>query len=311
MFNKPKFWDKKIGLNAVLFIPFSLIFLFIVFLKKRFTKVIKFKIPIICIGNIYIGGTGKTPTSIKLANELDKLGKKPVILRKYYKNHIDEYNLINNNSQNLIINKDRQKGIEVAEKDYDVVILDDGFQDHKIKKNLNIICFNSNQLVGNGFTLPSGPLRESLNSLKDVKIVIINGTRNFEFEKKILKINKNLKIFNSFYKPNNVDQFKNKNLLAIAGIGNPENFFRILKENSLDIKEQLIFPDHYQFTKAEFKEIAENAKEKNYQIITTEKDFYKVKDFDIKGLKYLKVSLEINKKDELIKLINEIYDKKN
>ena len=199
----------------------------------------------------------------------------------------------------------------MAEKDYDVVILDDGFQDHKIKKNLNIICFNSNQLVGNGFTLPSGPLRESLNSLKDVKIVIINGTRNFEFEKKILKINKNLKIFNSFYKPNNVDQFKNKNLLAIAGIGNPENFFRILKENSLDIKEQLIFPDHYQFTKAEFKEIAENAKEKNYQIITTEKDFYKVKDFDIKGLKYLKVSLEINKKDELIKLINEIYDKKN
>ena len=308
--NKPKFWEKK-NIISILLLPLSIAYLLIFSLVKKITKPKEFNIPVLCVGNIYLGGTGKTPTSIFLSDEISKQGKKTVILRKYYKNHIDEYNLINNNSQNLIINKDRQKGIEVAEKDYDVVILDDGFQDHKIKKNLNIICFNSNQLVGNGFTLPSGPLRESLNSLKDVKIVIINGTRNFEFEKKILKINKNLKIFNSFYKPNNVDQFKNKNLLAIAGIGNPENFFRILKENSLDIKEQLIFPDHYQFTKAEFKEIAENAKEKNYQIITTEKDFYKVKDFDIKGLKYLKVSLEINKKDELIKLINEIYDKKN
>ena len=81
---KPRFWDKKIGLLAILLLPFSLIFLFLIFLKKKFARVNVFKIPIICVGNIYIGGTGKTPASL-LANELSKLGRNPAILRKYYK----------------------------------------------------------------------------------------------------------------------------------------------------------------------------------------------------------------------------------
>ena len=75
------------------------------------------------------------------------------------------------------------------------MILDDGLQDYRINKNLNIVCFNQNQLVGNGLILPSGPLRESLSSLKDVEVVIINGTKNKDFEDKILNINKNLKVF--------------------------------------------------------------------------------------------------------------------
>ena len=74
---------------------------------------------------------------------------------------------------------------------YDVAILDDGFQDYKIKKDLNIICFNSNQLIGNGFVFPSGPLREDLSSLTSVDIVVINGEKNKEFERKILDINNN------------------------------------------------------------------------------------------------------------------------
>ena len=92
---KPKFWDKKIGLISVLLFPLSLITVLIVFIKKRFIKKNIFDIPIICVGNIYVGGTGKTPTSILLANEITKLDKKPVILRKFYSNHQDEYELIN------------------------------------------------------------------------------------------------------------------------------------------------------------------------------------------------------------------------
>ena len=88
--NKPKFWDKKNSLISILFFPLTLIVLLFIFFKKKLIKVKKFKLPIICVGNIYIGGTGKTPTSIFLANELLKLGKKSVILRKYYKSHIEE-----------------------------------------------------------------------------------------------------------------------------------------------------------------------------------------------------------------------------
>ena len=143
LLNKPKFWDKKNSLLSILFFPISLIVLLYIFLKKKLTKIIKFNIPVICVGNIYVGGTGKTPTSILLANELSRLNKKPVILRKYYKNHIDEHRLIKENFKNLILNKDRVEGIrEAEEKKYDSIILDDGFQDYKIKKDLSILCFN-------------------------------------------------------------------------------------------------------------------------------------------------------------------------
>jgi tetraacyldisaccharide 4'-kinase len=309
--NKPKFWDKKNSLISILLFPFSLVVSASNLLKKKFTKPVEFNIPIICIGNIYIGGTGKTPASILLANEFLKLGRNPVILKKYYKDHSDEHNLIREHFKNFILSQNRIDGIRNAEKaNYDCVILDDGFQDCKIKKDLNIVCFSSNQLIGNGYVLPSGPLRENLSSLIDAHIVLINGSKDDKFEQKILNINKDLEIFYSNYKPTNIDQFKNKKLLALAGIGNPDNFFQLMEKNNLDIKEKLIFPDHYQFTKKEVENIVEVSRNKNYQIIMTEKDFFRIKDYNIEGLKYLKVSLEINDKDRFIKRLNRLYDKK-
>ena len=306
--NKPKFWDRKIGLISILFFPLSLIVIFFTFLKKKITKTRGFKIPVICVGNIYLGGTGKTPTSILLANELSKLGKKPLILRKYYKNHNDEYSLIKNYFKNLIISKNRIEGLKEAEKsNFDIVILDDGLQDYKIKKNLSIVCFNNNQLIGNGMVLPSGPLRENLSILKNVEIVIINGSKNINFENKILNINKKLEIFYSFYKPINLDQFKNKKLLALAAIGNPENFFQLVEKNNLKIFKKKIFPDHYQFSKAEMQNILREAEMENYQVIMTEKDYYKINHYKLKKINYLKVSLEIYNKEKLFKKINSLY----
>ena len=306
--DKPKFWDRKIGLISILFFPLSLIVIFFTFLKKKITKTRGFKIPVICVGNIYLGGTGKTPTSILLANELSKLGKKPLILRKYYKNHNDEYSLIKNYFKNLIISKNRIEGLKEAEKsNFDIVILDDGLQDYKIKKNLSIVCFNNNQLIGNGMVLPSGPLRENLSILKNVEIVIINGSKNINFENKILNINKKLEIFYSFYKPINLDQFKNKKLLALAAIGNPENFFQLVEKNDLKIFKKKIFPDHYQFSKAEMQNILREAEMENYQVIMTEKDYYKINHYKLKKINYLRVSLEIYNKEKLFKKINSLY----
>ena len=135
MLIKPKFWDNKIGMLAVILFPLSLLYQLIIFLKKKTVSIKKFSYPIICVGNIYIGGTGKTPIAILLANELTRLKKKSAILRKYYKNHQDEYELIRNNINNLIVNRSRVKGLLEAEKsNFDIVILDDGLQDYKIKK---------------------------------------------------------------------------------------------------------------------------------------------------------------------------------
>ncbi len=307
MLFKPKFWDKKIGLISVLLFPFSLITILFIFLKKRIKKKISFKTSVICVGNIYLGGTGKTPTSIVLAKEIARLNKKPVILRKFYKSHHDEHELIRNNFENLILSKSRSKAIKKLERsEYDVVILDDGLQDYEIKKDLSIACFNQNQLIGNGLIIPSGPLRESLNALKEVEVVMINGVKNEDFENKILNINKNLKIFYSYYKPSNLNDFKNKKLFALVGIGNPDNFFKLISENQLKIEKKFVYPDHYRFSKNEIQSIIQEAENENAEIIMTEKDYFKIKEFKLKKINFLKVSLEIQQKAELMEIIKKI-----
>ena len=300
--NKPIFWDKeKISFFSILLFPLTLIVLAIIFFKKIFFSSKKFNIPIICVGNIYLGGTGKTPTSIFLAVELTNLGFKPVIVRKYYEEQKDEHNLIKHNFTDLILSSSRELGIMEAEKrGFDIVILDDGLQDYKIKKNLSIVCFNQKQLIGNGQVLPSGPLRESLSALKSTDIILINGDKVPIFEKKLLKINKNLKIYYSSYEPVNINQFSNYKLMAIAGIANPKNFFTILEKNNLNIKEKLTFPDHYRFTKNQIQNIINDAKNKKLKIIMTEKDFFKINEFKIEKVDYLKVFLKVNEKQDLI-----------
>ncbi len=301
---KPKFWDDKIGLYSVVLFPITLITLLIIFIKKKIIKPIKFDIPIICVGNIYLGGTGKTPTSIVLANELSSMGKRTAILRKFYKSHVDEYNLIKSKFKNLILNKNRINGIfEAVKVGYDCIVLDDGFQDYKIKKSLNIICFNNNQKLGNGFVIPAGPLRENLKSLKDAQIILINGKKDLKFEEKILNINRKLKIFYSSYRPLNLENFRGKKLMAIAAIGNPINFFELLKRNNLTLEEEKIYPDHYEFKKKEINNLIKYAEENNYHLIMTEKDYFKLKEICENKLDYLKVSLEIENFENFKKII--------
>lgn len=303
--SKPLFWDKKtISFISILLYPFTLITMLIIVFKKNFFITKKFNIPVICVGNIYIGGTSKTPTSVLISKRLSGLGLKTAIIRKYYEDHVDEHKLIKHNYDNLILCRNRNLGITEAEKEgFDTVVLDDGLQDYTIEKNLSIVCFHQNQLIGNGLVLPSGPLRENLNTLKNAKIILINGNRVPNFEKKLLNVNKNLEIFYSQYKPENISQFKNQRLLALAGIANPENFFKLLEENNLTIEEKLSFPDHHRFNEKEIQNIINKAKLKNLKIIVTEKDFFKLNEFKLEDINYLKVSLSIHNEERLIERI--------
>ena len=131
-----------------------------------------------------------------------------------------------------------------------------------------------------------------------------------KIEDKILNINEKLNIFYSSYKPVNLDEFRNKKLMAVAGIGNPDNFFQLLEENNLFVEKKLIFPDHYNFSKNEIQKIINDAKRKNYQIIMTEKDYYKIKDDNKNQVKFLKVMLKIENQEKLIKIINKGMIKK-
>jgi len=302
---KPNFWHNKSSLISILLLPLSFFWIILTRIRGIILKSKKYDIPIICVGNIYVGGTGKTPLSIKIANEFKvKRKKRSVIVRKFYKNHNDEHKLILENTKELILNRNRSLAVEEAiKKNYDLVILDDGFQDYSIKKDLNILCFNSEQLIGNGQTFPAGPLRESISSVKKADLIIINGKKNIKFEKKIKKISKTIKIYYSSYLPLNINKFKKKNILAFAGIGNPENFFKTLKKYNLKVKKTLAFPDHYRYKKNDINEIIKLSKKEKLKIITTEKDFFRLKDYKIKEIDYLKLDLNIKNKSKLMERI--------
>ncbi len=295
IFKKPKFW-KNINFFSLVLLPFSLITVIFNYIKKISITGQRFRVPIICIGNIYIGGTGKTPLSIFIYNLFKKKKFKPAIVRKYYESHLDEINLTKNKVQNFFIEKERVSSIIQAEqKESNIIILDDGLQDISITTDLNICCFNSQDLIGNGFLLPAGPLREQFNKLKNCRIVVINGKRNIAFEKKLKSLSNNIKIFQSKYEIKNLKKLKGKKLLAFAGIGNPKNFFNLLKEHGLKIKDEISFPDHYSYSKNEIKKLIKNAEQKSLKLITTEKDFFRIKRLGLRNIDYVSVDLKIVK----------------
>ena len=208
----------------------------------------------------------------------------------------------------MISNVRRDKAILLAENEFNLAILDDGFQDYKIVKNMSIICFHHKQLIGNGYVFPSGPLRESINSINRAQIAIINGDKNIKFESKLLKINSNIKIFYSKYKLINQEKFENKDILAFAGIGNPNNFFDLLSSEGLKIRHTISYPDHYNFQKEEILKIIKYAQKNKYTILTTEKDYLRIEKYKLPEINFCGIDLNISKKEELLKLIESIYD---
>ena len=154
---KPNFWDKKdITFWSIFLFPISLAIQSLFFIKKVTTKKNYFsKKTIICIGNIYLGGTGKTLLAIEISLILKNLNLKSAIIKKFYNDQFDEVELIKNKIKNVIVRSSRYVAIQIAiKKKFNILILDDGLQDNSIYKELNIVCFNNNQLIGNSLTIP-------------------------------------------------------------------------------------------------------------------------------------------------------------
>ena len=292
-FKKPKFWN-SINFLSVILLPFSLLTLVFNIFKSQVITENRFNIPIICVGNIFIGGTGKTPLSIYIYNLLKNKKFKPAIVRKYYPSHADEINFTKSKVRQFFSDRKRLVSISKAIiKKNNVIIMDDGMQDVSVNKDLSIICFNSTDLIGNGFLLPAGPLREQLKKVNSCRIAVINGKRNILFEKKLKSISDSIEIFQSKYEIKNLKRMRGKKILAFAGIGNPKNFFKLLRENGLKIKQEISFPDHYNYKKSEVKNLMLLAKEKGLKLITTEKDYFRIKQLGFKKIDYVSVNLKI------------------
>ena len=306
-FYKPKFWDyKKPNLFAYLLLPLT----FPLLINNLLRNIIKPKkisnVTKICIGNIYIGGTGKTPLAIKLNNLLNYENMKSVIVKKFYKNQIDEQRLIEKYT-NIILNKNRLNALKEAEENkFNFVIFDDGLQDKSINYDLKIVCFNNLQWIGNGFLIPSGPLMEKVNSVNkyDAGVLIGDPSLNRFIIEKLKEINKNLKIFEISYVISNLEKFnKDFNYVIFSGIGNSGNFLKILKQNNFNIKKEFVYPDHHTYSNNELERIISYAKKNNAKIITTEKDYYKLDQKYLNEIMFLKLDLKIYDQNNFLKFI--------
>ena len=305
--NKPKFWDiTKPNYLSYLLLPFTLPIIinnFFLGLKKiRVNKNIK----TICLGNIYVGGTAKTPLTIKLSQILQKLNFKTATIKKFYKNQLDEQRLLGNKTK-LYCKNNRVEALNSALQDnIDIAIFDDGLQDGFLTYDISFVCFNDINWVGNGFLIPSGPLREKLKSILKYDAIFINGEEsdNSNIRNSILKINPNMKIFETYYMPVNIDKFNIKdNYLVFSGIGNPNSFQKTLLTHKFKIIKEINFPDHYQYTDRDIKKIKSTANNLNAKIITTEKDFVKIPQKNKENINFLEIDLIIKKQNELISFI--------
>jgi tetraacyldisaccharide 4'-kinase len=289
---KPLFWNSKNIISIILY-PLSLIVLVINELKELNSKK-KFLIKTICVGNSYLGGTGKTSLAIKIQS-LVKKKFKTVFIKKNYTNQLDEINLLKTKGD-LISKKSREEALYLAsKKKYQLAILDDGLQQKNINYDLKIICFNAKDGFGNNCLLPAGPLRESINKIKNYDIAFINGEKkNNNLYLKLKSINKKIEIFEGKYKPVNLNRFNlKKKYLMFCGIGNPHEFEQTLVKNKFLIKERMIYPDHYKIPSEILNKLKLKAKNENLSIITTEKDFFRLSKSQRKNIKFLKISLEI------------------
>ena len=308
---KPKFWDyKHPSLLSYLLYPLSKIFELITklnFKKQKSSKNIK----TICVGNIYIGGTGKTSLAIELKKILDKKEIKSCFIKKYHSDQIDEIKLLEKFGK-VFLEKSRFHALEKAHKEnFKIAIFDDGLQDNNISYDISFVCFNKKNFIGNGFLIPSGPLRENLNNLKNYQNIFLNGNNEdlTQIKNTLMKKNVNSIIFDSEYDPLNIKDFNlNDSYVVFSGIGNHATFVDMLNKNKFNIMQDIEFPAHYEYSEDDIKKIIELATKNNAKILTTEKDYLRLEKFRNKDIKYIKVQLKIKDTERLKKLLDKLHE---
>ena len=305
-FKKPKFWDlKKPNIYSYILLPIAFLIQVFAYFKKK-TKINDFKIKTICVGNIYLGGTGKTSLCIKINEILKKKNIRSCFIKKFYKDQLDEQKILKNRGQ-VFSSKVRVDSIKQAEhENYEVAIIDDGLQDSSINYDKSIVCFNNINWIGNGMVIPSGPLRENLFSIRNYDCIFLNGNlENLEtIKKEIVTIHSKANIYIGQYKILNIDEINlSDNYFAFSGIGNHKTFLSTLKEHKINVMEDLEFPDHYEYTNKDLDKIITFSKKFNSKVITTEKDYLRIDNQIKKEIQFVKSELIIIDEEKFIKQI--------
>jgi len=312
-----RFWYTR-SKFAWLFWPFHLFFLLLVKLKRGLYKTgllnsFSFDKPVLVVGNISIGGTGKTPFINQLVRLLIEHKIKVGIVSRGYRAMISkfphqvkfedsaelvgdeaymQFRDLNTSDQlniPIVIDPIRSNAVKylIDENEVDIVISDDGLQHYQMGRELEILLFDGERQFGNQMVLPFGPLREPMGRLKNLDLVVQNGVNENHYSAykvflesmSLVNLKSNQKI--------DIDQFEPTNVTAIAGIGNPKRFYRSLSK-FCNIQTTKFFADHHAFKKTDFDEFT------NDVIIMTEKDASKCTVFAEDNWYYLKVEMKFS-----------------
>lgn len=264
--------------------------------------------PIICFGNILAGGVGKTP----IVRNVAKIFDAPVVMRGYKKSKEtsdigDEAKMLSNDGI-LVHVGDRKSNLILLnkQKSKTPVLMDDGFQNSSIKKDISVLVFDEGIGFGNGFLLPAGPLREKVSEIRRADAIIVIK-RN--------KIAKGFALPTSmpvFYATNREDcpYDKQTKVVAFAGIGYPDKFFNAIPAN---VVAKRSFPDHYQYSDEDIKDLIKFAESKNAKLLTTEKDWVRLPNWAQKQIKFSKLNTEIQDSfyNWITEKLNDVSNKKS
>lgn len=315
----------------------SYIYSFIIFFRNKLydmgiRKITKIdKVDVICIGNIVVGGSGKTPAVHYFVKEMINQGKKVGVLSRGYKGKREKDPFIVRDEKNIlctelesgdesylhatnlnvpvVVSKNRVKGAILLRDKFnvDTIIMDDGFQHRKIYKNKSIILIDATDPFGGEQYLPLGKLRESMNALYRADEIIISKT-NFvndsvleKIEDKLIKYGKQIRkavfvpkyFFNQNGEKLKIENIKNKKVLIFSSIANPDNFYNTINNMKPSEIKQISYEDHYAYKNEDFREIIEKSNGYDY-ILSTEKDLVKVNQ-NIDKLYILKMEFDLIK----------------
>ena len=292
MLKAPKFWYlKRDSFLSNSLYPFSLIFRLGTKIRNLVSREKKTTLPIICVGNIVVGGAGKTPVALKIGNMLLKAGYKPHFVSKGYggleKNNtlvkdwhspksVGDEPLLLSEIAPTWIGLNRNKSFQLAsENGADCIVMDDGFQNPTLQKDFSIVVINGEQGFGNKRVIPSGPLRESISrGLSRTNLVITIGDMSETLKDKIPKhiplITANFKI------KEDEMMLKGQRVTAFAGIAYPEKFFNSLKLVKANIVDKISYSDHHIYSEDDLLYLAEIANKNKSILVTTKKDMVRI-----------------------------------